>query len=234
MGTIRPVTPLLITSTAKGCFPVPVVMSGTFSTTSNKVSISGIVRSSTTATVTTATSHNRSVGDIVIITGAVQPEYNGKKRIATAPTELTFTFFVESTATSPATGTMFVQDVGCVATGVGTLAGTQFDVGSFIYVPALNAIREVTGIRNALQWEFTRNFPSDVSSGTLVRIVPAGMYKGIGVTVRSGSPVWCETTIEVTDPPPSNVSENGLNPVCWDATGAEILININSQGEDWV
>ena len=72
----------------------PIVSSGlTFTAASN------------TATVTTSTDHNLENGDVVIVSGASQTEYNGKFPIANVTSGTTFTYFVAGKPTTPATGT---------------------------------------------------------------------------------------------------------------------------------
>lgn len=66
--------------------------------------ISGITRSSTTATVTTNKKHRLVVGDVVTITGATQTEYNVTAVVTSVPTATTFTYEVSGTPATPATG----------------------------------------------------------------------------------------------------------------------------------
>jgi len=72
------------------------------------VSISSITQTSGTATVTTATAHGYLRNDYVTVAGADQSEYNIKGIILSVPSTTTFTYAVDSGATSPATGTMTV------------------------------------------------------------------------------------------------------------------------------
>lgn len=69
------------------------------------VSISGITRSSTTATATVASTAALRTGDSVRVMGADQADYNGYKTITVAG-GTTFTFTVDDGAETPATGTM--------------------------------------------------------------------------------------------------------------------------------
>jgi hypothetical protein len=66
--------------------------------------INSITRSGATATVTCA-GHGLLAGDLVVIHGANQSEYNGQFTI-TAATDNTFTYAVSGTPASPATGTL--------------------------------------------------------------------------------------------------------------------------------
>lgn len=70
----------------------------TFDTT-----INSILRSGSTATVTTANPHGAGIGDDVEIIGADQPEYNGTFTITAVPTSTTFQYTVVGTPVSPAT-----------------------------------------------------------------------------------------------------------------------------------
>lgn len=72
------------------------------------LSVSSITRSSTTATATTTTDHGFEVNMWVQIAGADQTDYNGSFRITSVPSSTTFTFEVENSPTTPATGTITV------------------------------------------------------------------------------------------------------------------------------
>lgn len=67
------------------------------------VAVSGITRSGTTATVTTAVAHGFATDDFVLIAGADQADYNGSHRIVVTGAG-SFTFTVADTAVTPATG----------------------------------------------------------------------------------------------------------------------------------
>jgi hypothetical protein len=71
----------------------------------NAVGITSITRSGTVATVTTTSTHNFEHGRIVLIEGADQAAYNGRKHITVTGTA-TFTFEVTGDPATPATGTM--------------------------------------------------------------------------------------------------------------------------------
>jgi len=67
-----------------------------------------ISRTGDVATVS-ATAHLLVVGDTAFISGAVQPAYNGPKRVATVADANTFTYEVLGEPTTPATGTITSQ-----------------------------------------------------------------------------------------------------------------------------
>jgi len=69
------------------------------------ISVTSITRSGQTATVTTASNHGLSTGDFGNITGAVETQYNGAFRI-TRTGATTFTYTVDGSPTTPATGTI--------------------------------------------------------------------------------------------------------------------------------
>jgi hypothetical protein len=70
--------------------------------------VSSITRSSTTATVTTATPHGFVTGQDVVISGATQTDYNGFFPVTvTSPT--VFTYTVANSPATPATGTIRLQ-----------------------------------------------------------------------------------------------------------------------------
>lgn len=67
--------------------------------------VTGITRSGYTATVD-QTAHGLSVGDEALIQGANELLYNGLQTVATVPDADTWTYTVEGTPTTPATGTI--------------------------------------------------------------------------------------------------------------------------------
>ena len=93
-------------------------------------SITGITRTGSIATATTAVAHGRSVGDWVTIAGANETAYNGAARI-TAVTSTTFDFVVAGSPATPATGTITITKVGSVSN-----ANTQFQNGTSGYTVA--------------------------------------------------------------------------------------------------
>ena len=68
--------------------------------------ISGITRSSSTATLTTSAVHGWTAGQRVTIKGSNQDDYNGTFELLTIPAPTTATFAVKNDPTTPATGTM--------------------------------------------------------------------------------------------------------------------------------
>lgn len=75
----------------------------------NVVSVSNLVRTSTTATATTSTPHGFLIGDIVGFYGINEAGWNGLYKILTVPDTTHFTFTVVNTLTTPATGTITVK-----------------------------------------------------------------------------------------------------------------------------
>lgn len=73
------------------------------------VSVTSITQSSGVATVTSAT-HGYSNHGWVTIAGANQTAYNGEQHITSVPSTTTFTFTVDSSTTTPATGTITVTE----------------------------------------------------------------------------------------------------------------------------
>jgi hypothetical protein len=67
------------------------------------VNVSSIVRTSATATVTTASAHGLSTGDSTLIAGATQAEYNGEF-VVTVISPTVFTITVANSPATPATG----------------------------------------------------------------------------------------------------------------------------------
>lgn len=69
------------------------------------VAVTSITRSSATATVT-QTAHGHAVGDQVNLLGANETEYNGLQTVVSVPTSNTWTYVVDGSPSSPATGTI--------------------------------------------------------------------------------------------------------------------------------
>jgi hypothetical protein len=102
--------------------------------------VTSITRSAYTATVT-QTSHGFSVGDEVLIAGANELDYNGLQTVTSVPTSNTYTFTVQGTPVTPATGTItaaglsdqpveiprtVITDDGYQAIQIKTLTNAQF------------------------------------------------------------------------------------------------------------
>lgn len=75
-------------------------------TTPADLGVSSLSQTGGTATLTTSSAHGLQVGDRVLVAGADQTEYNDTQTILTVPSTTTFTFSVDSGATSPATGSI--------------------------------------------------------------------------------------------------------------------------------
>ena len=93
-----------------------------------------ITRSGSTATAT-ATAHGLTAGQLVLIRGADQEEYNGIKTVDAVPTANTFEFTVSGTPTTPATGTI--------------------DSTGFI----INDLTNASGLAENAGWPFSSNQP---------------------------------------------------------------------------
>lgn len=71
----------------------------------NSVSVSSLTRSGSTATATCAAPHGLSTGDVVLVAGAGQTDYN-VEAVVTVVSGTVFTYDVANAPTSPATGTI--------------------------------------------------------------------------------------------------------------------------------
>jgi len=91
--------------------PVDVVGAGLWlNALASAVSVTSITRSGYAATAT-VTAHGYAVGDETNILGANELAYNGLQTVASVPTANTFTYTVQGTPTSPATGTITAAKV---------------------------------------------------------------------------------------------------------------------------
>lgn len=80
----------------------------------NTLTVTGITRSGSVATATTASAHNQINGASVTIAGATQAEYNGTF-VITVTSATTFTYTVSGTPATPATGTITQVSAGTTA-----------------------------------------------------------------------------------------------------------------------
>lgn len=72
------------------------------------VAVTSLTRVTTTATAGTGTAHGYSAGDYVTVAGATPAGYNGKVKLLAVPTATSFTYTVNGTLATPATGTITV------------------------------------------------------------------------------------------------------------------------------
>lgn len=72
--------------------------------------LDSLTRSGSTATGTTSSAHGLEVSNYITIAGADQSDYNGNFRVTAVPTTTTFEYTVENSPTSPATGTITMQE----------------------------------------------------------------------------------------------------------------------------
>jgi len=70
--------------------------------------VSSLTRTSSTVTVVTTAKHGYSNSNSVIISGAIPIDYNGTYQIAVLD-EFTFTYYIATTPTTPAVGTIFAK-----------------------------------------------------------------------------------------------------------------------------
>jgi hypothetical protein len=88
---------------------VPLTFTGTCGIAAQATkSVTGITRSSSTATATTSAAHGYAAGDTVVITGSGGGDYDGTFTLLTA-SGTTFTYTVAGTPTTPATGTILCR-----------------------------------------------------------------------------------------------------------------------------
>jgi len=221
--------PKALIVTEKFCLPTPIVMRGTFAATLVTSAVTSIARTGSVATVTFTAAHPYQDGQNVKFAGAAEDEYNGWKQITyVSPTVVTFS--IESTATTPATGTITGTQDKMEATGIGTFAGTDFVDGDWFYIPSQNALRQVANVTigRPLHWSFITPFPSNVSAGELIRKAPTAVYKGVSVKNTGDSDgTYKEAVLANTDLAESNFDQACLAPVCGDATDTIFKINFH-------
>jgi len=140
-----------------------------------QVNVSSITRSGTTATVTTATAHGFSTGDVALIAGAAETAYNGEF-VVTVTGGTSFTYDVAGSPSTPATGTITSKRApgGFTKTFAGTNKAVyrSNDLSSRRhYFRILDNGTTSGGAREARLWGYETM--SDVDTGT-------GMYPTVG------------------------------------------------------
>lgn len=219
----NPVKIDLVSVTDKFCYPEPITFSGSFVTENNQIGVDSIALSGITATVRTVNPHNKKTGDIVEIKGAVESGYNGRVKITVIDAD-EFTYYADGTLSSPATGTIVVDLGGAKATGTDTQAGVEFIEGDFIYVASVDEVKQVEKIANETSWTFKEGFSSDLTD-EVVKVVKNGIYTGVGFkNVGGNAAVIDSTTYPSTAPEVTYFDLTGLQPICGDATGTELII----------
>lgn len=97
---------------------------GTIVYATNGLSITGITRSGSTATATTAVAHGLATGETVRVSGAAETEYNGDV-VITVASPTTFTYTVTGSPATPATGTLLYEKLdGTLPVLANTYAGS--------------------------------------------------------------------------------------------------------------
>lgn len=101
-------------------------------------SITGITRTSQTATATTSGAHGLTSGDTVLIDGAVETQYNGTFEVTVLSTT-TFTYTVSGSPSTPATGTILGLKMSLNSVSIPSASGTTFPI-SGAYTVTLTTI----------------------------------------------------------------------------------------------
>ncbi len=113
------------------------------------IAVASLTRSGTTATATTAAAHGFAVGTQITISGATQSEYNGAQTVASVPSATQFTYSVQESPPTPATGTYSVSIPGSTpksvaqitrsgTTATATVVGHGFVTGNSVTISGSN------------------------------------------------------------------------------------------------
>ena len=154
---------------------------------------------------------------------AIESGYNGKVKI-TVIDDNEFTYYADATLSTPATGTIIVDLGGAKATGTDTQAGVEFVEGDFIYVASVDQVKQVEKINSETSWTFKEGFSSDLNN-EVVKVVKNGIYTGVGFKNVGGSDAIINgTDYASTAPELTYFDLTGLQPICGDATGTELIV----------
>lgn len=233
--SLNPIKLITEFKTGKFCYPNPTNYSGTYTYTNNTVAIASSVSDSNgLVTVTTSAAHNFNSGFAIKIIGASPDEFNGVK-IITVTGSTTFTYWVGLGNASTSGGGTYCWDVNnaCTAVGTSTLADTQFFNGAFLYYPELNNIGQVRQILSPTRWIFENPFldkdgvPVSANYASAMYIVPSTYLRGIDIDNQGGADGKFNNNTFAADDPSINLwNDQGIYPVCGDATGTSFKITI--------
>lgn len=132
--------------------------------------ITSITRSSSTATVTTTAPHGLATGDVVVVSGATETEYNGDFSI-TVTGASTFTYAVSGTPATPATGTPVFATSGLSITGI-TRSGTTATATTAVAHGLTSG--DTVRVSGATQTEYNGDAVATVTGATTFTYTVAG------------------------------------------------------------
>lgn len=146
------------------------------------VSVTSITRATSTATVTTSAAHNLTTGNVVLISGATQTEYNGSFTI-TVTSSTTFTYTVSGTPATPATGTITAaKEPVTPATGTITAKGGRTTVPGVVYLDGYffvmdrNAVIYNCGLGDPTSWNALDFITANIEPGSGVALAKSQNY----------------------------------------------------------
>jgi hypothetical protein len=163
------------------------------------LAVPGLRESGNTVTVSTAAAHGRSVGDIVVITGAGNAGYNGTFTITSVPTPRTFTY-TDPTAGLPSSGggtstysSPFQVQIGGNNSAV--IGGTSQAYTATNVQNAINAIAGFSGtvtVSGLASTGFTMSYGGasagiDVPNAALVNLSCGGCFGSVEETNHGGA-----------------------------------------------
>lgn len=131
------------------------------------------------------------------------------------------------------TGTIAIQATFTRVIGTGTLFTKELEVGGWIYVPAQNEFRKITGIDTNTEMSIDKPFSAVVNAGTALLYIAPTVYCEIGVVIPPGLADGAINTQLLTNGIPVNWSKASrdnsgdrdlIDPVLLDATGTVMHI----------
>jgi hypothetical protein len=134
----------------------------------NSISITGITRSGTTATVTCGAAHGLSTDDWALVAGAAQSDYNIEAQV-TVTDSTHFTYQVANSPTTPATGTITVKRApggftkAFSATGKAAYRANRLDSARH-FLRVLDDASSAGAYKEAQTWSYENM--TDVDTGT--------------------------------------------------------------------
>lgn len=163
----------------------------------NSVSVSSLTRTGSTATATCAAPHGLSTGDVVLVAGAGQADYN-VEAVVTVVSGTVFTYDVANAPTSPATGTITAKRAPLGYTKVFTSSNkaayrANDPSGLRHYLRVQDDGGSAGGNRECRLWGYEAM--TDVDTGTGVYPTPAqsgnGYYQMKSSTTDVIRRAWC-------------------------------------------
>jgi hypothetical protein len=141
---------------------------------SNKpIALTTLANVTTTATVTTAISHNFRVGQSVVVRGATDANFNGTFTIATVPSSTTFTYTMAGTPAA----TTFANSLSATTLADATKAWTTNQWAGYMVTFTTTAVTAATGVATGQAFQIASNTATTLTLTASATVPTNGVTK---------------------------------------------------------